>query len=67
MRSCRGLCRSRSLGRSFNLLKVGEESMDRFDVIADRIRCDSESQRDVPPRPSKMTRLEGPWEAVELN
>ena len=59
---------SRSRGRSVQPFeRMGEESVDRFDLIADRIRCDSVSQRDVPPRPSKMTRLEGPWEAVELN
>ena len=59
---------SRSRGRSVRPFeRMGEESVDRFDLIADRIRCDSVSQRDVPPRPSKMTGLEGPWEVVELN
>jgi len=68
VRSCRGLCTSRSRGRSFQPFDgMGEESVDRFDLIADRIRCDSVSQSDVFPRPSKMTGLEGPWEVVELN
>lgn len=59
---------SRSRGRSFQHFEgIGAESVDRFDLIADRIRCDSVSQRDVLPRPTKMTGLEGPWEVVELN
>ena len=68
MRSCRRLCVTKSRGRSsvpFQPFEgMGRGSVDRFDLIADRIRCDN---RDVHPPPARASGLEGSWEVVELN